>query len=99
MQQTSIGTCYFKHNILLQYLSSVLQLETFKSLNVPYVTLSNSLELPFNSVHLGLHVWWSQIWLQVTRSLEYLLRFTGHGAINETRPCLLITHIYRLHCL
>ena len=50
MQQTSTDTCYFKHNIS-QYLSSVLQLETFKSLNVLYVTLSNSLDLPFNSVH------------------------------------------------
>ena len=46
MQQSSIGTCYFKDN-RLKYLSSALEPETFKSLNVPYVTLSNSFDLPF----------------------------------------------------
>ena len=39
MQQTS--TYYFKHN-RLKYLSSVLELETFKSVNLLYVNLSNS---------------------------------------------------------
>ena len=53
MQQTSIGTCYFKHN-RLKYLFSVLELETFKSVNVPYVTLSNSLDLPSSGMALVL---------------------------------------------
>ena len=54
MQQTSIDTCYFKHN-RLKYLSSVLELETFKSVNVPYVTLSNSLDLPTSVKY---PAWW-----------------------------------------